>query len=367
MSTMRKWLIGISGLIVAAGIYVANNPVARATVTCSVPFTFTAGTTAVASQVNSNFSAILACFANAASSGANSDITSLTGLTTPLSPSQGGTAVFVGTTTGGSANAQTLASTSPNSFALTSGYRVTFIAGFTNTAAMTLNVHSAGLVNVFRKTQLGATATVGGEIIAGNPYTVVYNGTNFVLDTETIYVGVVKDYVGSAAPAGYLLANAACVSRTTYADLFAIIGTAFDPSSICAGTDFRLPFGGVSYVGSDNGALISTSCANNIIAGTGSTTRGTLCGAQQKAILQANLPAVNFTGALPNHTHDFTAVLGLSSDQGPSSNIFTYPQGGQVGTTGGPSAATVSVSSGGSGTALATLPPVQIVNKIIRY
>lgn len=62
---------------------------------CAVySFTLTNGTTADANQVMSNFNTIMNCAnTNLAHNGANSDITSLTGLSTPLAPGQGGTGV----------------------------------------------------------------------------------------------------------------------------------------------------------------------------------------------------------------------------------------------------------------------------------
>lgn len=58
----------------------------------SYPYTLTNGTTADANQVMSNFNSILNCGNNnLAENGANASITSLSGLTTPLSIAQGGT------------------------------------------------------------------------------------------------------------------------------------------------------------------------------------------------------------------------------------------------------------------------------------
>ncbi len=62
-----------------------------------LPYTFFNGTVADATQVDADFNQIVANVnANGAHSGANSDITSLTALSTPLSTAQGGT----GRTTG---------------------------------------------------------------------------------------------------------------------------------------------------------------------------------------------------------------------------------------------------------------------------
>jgi microcystin-dependent protein len=51
--------------------------------------------------------------------------------------------------------------------------------------------------------------------------------------------GVVKMYAGSAAPAGYLICNGTAISRTTYANLFAAIGTAHGAGD--GSTTFNIP------------------------------------------------------------------------------------------------------------------------------
>jgi len=67
-------------------------PPAKAANCSSYPYTLTNGQVADATQVMANFNNILTCAnGNLAHNGANSDITSLSGLSTPLSASQGGT------------------------------------------------------------------------------------------------------------------------------------------------------------------------------------------------------------------------------------------------------------------------------------
>lgn len=51
--------------------------------------------------------------------------------------------------------------------------------------------------------------------------------------------GVVKMYGGAAAPAGYLLCDGTAVSRTTYAALFAVIGTSYGVGD--GSTTFNVP------------------------------------------------------------------------------------------------------------------------------
>ena len=79
-------------------------------------------------------------------------------------------------TSGGSANAQTLTySVAPAAYV--AGDTYTFIAGFSNTGATTLNVNSLGAITV----QSAGSALTGGEIYAGRPISVYYDGTNFQL------------------------------------------------------------------------------------------------------------------------------------------------------------------------------------------
>jgi len=51
--------------------------------------------------------------------------------------------------------------------------------------------------------------------------------------------GVVSEFAGTAAPAGWMLCNGAAISRTTYAALFAAIGTAYGVGD--GSTTFNLP------------------------------------------------------------------------------------------------------------------------------
>lgn len=84
--------------------------------------------------------------------------------------------VLWGGTTGGAANVQTMTLT-PAITAYAAGQTFSFIAGFTNTAACTLNVNSVGAKNIYS----AGAACVGGEITAGQVYAATYDGTQFNL------------------------------------------------------------------------------------------------------------------------------------------------------------------------------------------
>lgn len=63
--------------------------------------------------------------------------------------------------------------------------------------------------------------------------------TLFPLATTVDPSGTIKLYAGATAPSGYLLCDGTAVSRTTYADLFAAIGTAFGAGN--GSTTFNVP------------------------------------------------------------------------------------------------------------------------------
>ena len=87
-----------------------------------------------------------------------------------------------GGTSGGTANAQTVTLT-PAPAAYAEGMEVTFLAGATNTSAMTLNVNGLGAKDV----QDGPNDLAGGEIVISNIYTLVYDGTRFRPKVPTNY------------------------------------------------------------------------------------------------------------------------------------------------------------------------------------
>lgn len=76
----------------------------------------------------------------------------------------------------------------------------------------------------------------------------------FSLMSERAPVGTILWYAAQMAPAGYLICDGAAVSRTDYAALFTIIGTAFgagDGSTTFALPDLRAAF--IRGAGSQNG------------------------------------------------------------------------------------------------------------------
>ena len=329
---------------------------AYAGVSCSLPFNLQNGTTADATQVMANYNALVTCLSNAAAAGVNNDITALTALTTPITPAQGGTPVFTGGISTGSANSQVISGVSPASFGLTGGNQVTFIAGFSNTGPTQINVAGSGLTNVYRRTQLGIMPMVGGEIVANHVQTVEFDGAQFQLLTSGIdIIGEIKDFAGPTAPAGWNVIDGSCQLRAgVFAALFSLIGTTYDPTgSTCDVAHFAMPDGrGRMLAGADNMGGIAANRITAAVSGcVGTTLGGAGCGTQSTTIFQTHLPAVNLSY---NQT-----TLGSSSNRGDAGNLANVVSGLSITAT--------PIPLGGSGAALPTLNPLQIVNKVIKY
>jgi hypothetical protein len=216
--------------ILCALLFCLWSQVASAGVSCTLPFTLVNNTIADASQVMANYNAILACLLRAAANGANTDITSLIGLTTPLAPSEGGTSVYNTGSTQATflANAYTVSAVVPGNFTLTPGNVIYFItpAGGTNTGAVTWNVNGTGPINVLTRTSTGLIALSGGEIVPGvtSGY---YDGVQWellgVAPNSFVQPCTEIAYQGVAVPQGYLAENGQAVSRTAFPNLFSCL------------------------------------------------------------------------------------------------------------------------------------------------
>lgn len=96
-----------------------------------------------------------------------------------------------GGTSGGSANAQTVTLSAVPTVAR--GLSFTFIAGFSNTAALTLNANSLGAVNVKKNADRSDLAS--GDVVAGAEYGVYHDGTQYVLTPGAGYAPMPTDWL----------------------------------------------------------------------------------------------------------------------------------------------------------------------------
>jgi microcystin-dependent protein len=125
-----------------------------------------------------------------------------------------------------------------------------------------------------------------------------------VLEVDDVLTGMIVPYAGSTAPSGYLLCNGASVSQTTYAALYALIGTTFGPAS---GGNFTLPnLTGMVPVGLDpSGAVLPNWAPVDL---------GTVIGGYEVGLSIAEMPA---------HSHQVQCAFAAIGASSSTTNAFT--------------------------------------------
>jgi microcystin-dependent protein len=282
-------------------------------------------------------------------------------------------------TSAGSANAQTV--TLANWSSNLTGVKITFVPGNTNTGPTTLNVNGVGAVNVVRPSSIGNVNFSGAEFTAGELTCVVFNGTAWQLacNVDPRSVGAIIEFRGTVAPRGTLMEDGSCVSQTTYAALFTVIGTTYGS---CSAGQFAVPDSrGTVFAAQDNQG-VNGSAGRITSAGGCDTTAGglILCGAQARVWNIANLspftpttssfslatassaigapPVRQFTTATP--TNDSTH-LSLGNSTGTDAGTFSIaiPSASVTGT--------ITMNSLGSSTPALILPPMLVGRRSIKY
>ena len=103
----------------------------------------------------------------------------------------------------------------------------------TNTTYSVATTSANGLMSSTDKSKLDGLATVA----TSGSYNDLKNKPT--IPTDTAIVGTVIAYAGNTIPSGYLQCNGAAISRTTYAALYAVIGTTYGVGN--GSTTFNLP------------------------------------------------------------------------------------------------------------------------------
>jgi microcystin-dependent protein len=120
-------------------------------------------------------------------------------------------------------------------FSGTDGQVINYISTNTNTAAATINPSSFGAVAIVRDSATGPGALTGGELVATNAVSLIYDataGTFHILspvtwpNTSGVPVGTIIEVAGFTAPTNYAFAYGQAVSRTTYSGLFSALTSA---------------------------------------------------------------------------------------------------------------------------------------------
>jgi len=153
-----------------------------------------------------------------------------------------------------------------------------------------------------------------------------------------IPIGVISPFGGAVAPDGWLLCDGLAVSRVTYADLFAVIGTKFGGGN--GTTTFNLP-----------------DCAGMVLIGMppavgGVTTIGDVVGEKEHALTVTELPA-----------HSHAAASGFGS----FIEVRNGGTGGTAGLAAGVTMGAAQIANTGGGGTHNNMQPSLTTNFIIKY
>lgn len=183
---------------------------------------------------------------------------------------------------GGTANAQTA---TVNGFANLNGQTFYYVPSVSNTGPTTMSVNVGAPAAIVKETSAGPVALMGGEIVAGAVVGMTYVSSTgqFHLitnnNTSTGFVGEVRAFAYAGCPAGWLNANGATPSATTYPDLFAALGTTW---------------------GTSPGNVVLPNLQNQFLRGDGASAVGTF--EANEFTTHTHLPTVTN----PTHIHSYT-------------------------------------------------------------
>jgi microcystin-dependent protein len=157
--------------------------------------------------------------------------------------------------------------------------------------------------------------------------------------TNRSEVGAIKPWTKATAPAGYLLCDGSAVSRTTYAELFAVTSTTYGSGD--GSTTFNVPqLQGKMPQGFDGNTYN--------LAGTGGANTITVAVTNNQAATNATNQAVTVTGSISN-TSLTTAQL-ASHNHNTNATRASGPDGVDNVNEGGTGFPTANIDNSGSGT-----------------
>lgn len=276
--------------------------------------------------------------------------------------------------TGGSSIAYTVSSNQGfDTLAHLNGMVIAFSPHVTNntgigTSPITLNVDSLG-AKPLRSSP--GTELVPGTLIQGTPYTAIYNNSDaafylhgFYGNPYNIPLAAGLDYWGQTTPnSSFAFPAGQAISRTTYVNLFNIVGTQFGIGD--GVSTFNLPnkAGRVSAMVDASSTILTTS---EITVG-GPAAVGGIGGTRNSTLITGNLPAytpagtvalsANGTGspnAIPSGFASSLVQVGSSFNTIATSQLFTE------------TATFTGTAQGGTSTAFSNTQPTIMCNYIIR-
>lgn len=182
-------------------------------------------------------------------------------------------------------------------------------------------------------------------------------GSLFTEGEIGVPIATVLDYSGATAPEGFLFCFGQAIDRTTYADLFAVIGTEYGAGN--GTTTFNIPdYRGRVVAGKDNMGGIAAGRLTSPVAG---STLGAVGGSQSHTLTEAEMPAHDHPVNDPGHVHatvNQVAPVGAAIEGGNTYQLENRDTASAL--TG------ITVGDAGGDTAHNNVQPTIIANKIIK-
>jgi len=151
----------------------------------------------------------------------------------------------------------------------------------------------------------------------GTCYEFISGASNWYLITPR-QVGRMQEWPGTTAPAGAFLTHGQAISRTTYADLFGVIGTTYGVGD--GSTTFNLPdTRSVSIIGAGTGTH----------TGTTARTAGDYYGGETHTLLESDIPSHHHTIGTDSGATEFY-VKPTSGSEAAYINSSNYGQPGTL-------------------------------------
>jgi len=267
--------------------------------------------------------------------------------------------------TGGTATAYTVTSYEAfDTLTRLSGQIIAFTPHVTNGGTVTLNVDSLG-ARPLRSAP--STELLAGTLIQGTPYLALYNNSDAAFYLHGFYgnpynvpLAAGLDYWGATTPnSAFAFPVGQAISRTTYASLFALVGTTYGPGD--GSTTFSLPdkTGRVSAMKESSASRLTSTYFGGL-----STSLGAVGGLDSHTLTTSEIPSHTHSITDPGHTHttngNFLKQGLVGSDYQGGSFLGSAPVGVNTATTG------ISVNNTGGGGAHSIVQPTIICNYIIR-
>lgn len=183
-----------------------------------------------------------------------------------------------------------------------------------------------------------------------------------IVDTERLPIGMVSPFAGTTAPSGWLLCDGSAISRTTYADLFAVIAETHGEGDNA--TTFNIPdYRGRFLRGVDHAQARDPDRATRTAMATGGNTGDNVGSLQTGANLAHTHTFSDTTASDGAHTHSIPATLSI----GVSAGGATSGSAAVAGVTGSNGAHTHAFSGTTNSSGSESRPINAYVEYIIKY